>query len=909
MNIFSKKILSLAFLALILSGAIGIATLIYISLTLPKISLLQDYRPPIASQILSKDGSVLAKIGVENRELVPMEQIPKTIVDSFLAAEDSKFYQHQGVDYLGIFRAFLANIRAGRIVQGGSTITQQVAKSLLLSRKRSYLRKIKEVILAQRIEEQFTKQEILFLYLNEVYLGGGYYGIKSAFKGYFDKELEEVSIAEMAMVAGLLVAPGYYSPYVNPQKAKSRQDYVLKRLLDTQTITREQYEEALSEKIKFRLKRKSDFLAGYFTDWIRQKIINKVGNDEFLRDGFKIQTTLNYELQTIAEQAIRDGIGEIDKRQGFQKPSQNITDQQERKTYHIQQREKIYRKESTYFTINNDFTYKYEIEYDLTEHEKIDLYNSDFYEKMKTDKFVPGYYPKDKILQYLKKGQRYKAIVTKTSDAEKIIYVDIMGLRGIIPFKGFSWANKRNISKERIHWRPPVVPSQILNPGDVILVKLIHPSTSIIPHVFHTQRRKYTQLDPARKQKMRMQQYLLCHLDQEVEVQGALLAIHPQSGEIVSMVGGVDFKKSQYNRVIQAKRQPGSAFKPILFASALETGMTPSSIIIDSPETLGGVDQALNWKPRNYDGKFKGPMTLRNALEQSRNIPTIKIAHKLGVKKILEFAKRIGFNAKLEKDLSLSLGSFGVSLMDILTSYGIFPNRGKRVIPKSIISVKDRDGNEYSINERSELGEQDDEKKEELSFFDTLMMKKEEKKEEEEDTNPFKVNLDEEQVYDPRLAYIMSNLLKGVVHHGTGKKALSVSPFVGGKTGTTNNYVDAWFLGFSSRLLVGVWVGFDNNRSLGWGETGSKSALPIWNKFVKAALRKYGEYDFRAPPGIINIKVNKETGKPSNTEENSFVEAFVQGTEPDIDRKDNLFQNKSDDSIQLIEDDDYWDTE
>ena len=906
MTIFSKKNLSYAVLALISCGAFGMAMLIYISLTLPKISLLRDYRPPIASQILSKDGAILAQIGIQNRELIPIDKIPKFIVNSFLAAEDSKFYQHQGIDYQGIFRAALANLRAGGIVQGGSTITQQVAKSLLLSSRKSFLRKIKEAILAQRIEEQFTKEEILFLYLNEVYLGGGYYGIKSAFKGYFDKKPTEVSIAETAMVAGLLVAPGKYSPYVNPQKAKSRQDYVLKRMLDTEAITPQEYVEALQEKIKFRIKRKPDFLAGYFTDWIRQKVINKFGNERFLREGFKVQTTLDYGLQTVAEKAILDGIRQVDKRQGFHKPSQNIADPMEIKTYQIQQREKIYREQSTYFTINNDFTYNYEIEYDPIEHEKIELYNQNFSEKMHSKNFIPGYYPADKILQYLKKNQHYKAVVTQTNDAEKIIYINVMGVSGIIPYQGYSWAIKRNISKKRKDWQPPVRPSEILNPGDVILVKLIKPSTQLIPHVSSAHAKKYTQLDPQRKQKMRKQKYILCHLDQDVEAQGALLAIQPQTGEIVAMVGGVDFKKSQYNRVTQAQRQPGSAFKPILFAAALEEGMTPSSIIIDSPETLAGFNQALNWKPKNYDGKFKGAITLRNALEQSRNIPTIKIAHKLGIKRIFNFVKRIGLNAKLEKDLSLSLGSFGVSLMDILSTYGIFPNGGKKVIPQSITLITDRDGNEYSLDDES-MGEINPNEPKKPSFFDNLIKSTEEKT--EKNINPFKMNLDEKQVYDPRLAYIMTNLLKGAVQNGTGARAKTISPFIAGKTGTTNDYVDAWFLGFAPRILVGVWVGFDNNQTLGWGETGSKSAIPIWKTFVKAAIKKYGEYDFSPPQGIINIKINKDTGKLSNTEENHFVEAFVQGTEPSSTPTDSFFPEESDNSKQLIEDDEYYNTE
>ena len=331
----------------------------------------------------------------------------------------------------------------------------------------------------------------------------------------------------------------------------------------------------------------------------------------------------------------------------------------------------------------------------------------------------------------------------------------------------------------------------------------------------------------------------------------------------------------------------------------MENGFTPSTIIIDSPEALGGVDETLNWKPRNYDGKFKGAMTLRNSLEQSRNIPTIKIAHKLGVQRILDFVQRIGLNAKLERDLSLSLGSFGISLIDILTTYGVFPNGGKRITPRSILSITDRDGNIYSLKKDDKPKEEEQEK-----VVENPPLVEVSNEEEKKEINPFHLNLGGDQVYDPRLAYIMTNLLRGVVLHGTGRKALKVGHFIGGKTGTTNDYVDAWFLGFTSRIVTGVWVGFDNNKTLGWGETGAKSALPIWKDFVSAAIKKYGESEFYIPPGIVNVKIDKKTGKLIDpTEANAFVETFVQGTGPnsDIDKEDRAELNG-----QFIEDDDYY---
>ncbi len=886
------------------------SVIIYYSFGLPKISTLADYKPPVPSQILSKDGTVLAEIGKEKREVAKIEEIPQVIIDAFLSAEDSGFYEHQGVDYLGVARAMLANIKAGRVVQGGSTITQQVAKSFLLTRERSYTRKIKDFLLAKKIEERFSKKEILFLYLNQVYLGGGYYGVKSAFRGYFGKELPEASVAEAAMIAGLLVAPGKYSPYVNPKYAKKRQRYVLGRMYANAKVSEEAYRNALDEKIKFRLRKKGSFKAGYFTDWVRQRVLDAVGEKSLLTDGFRIKTTLNWELQKVAEKEVAKGVKEIDKRQGYKGPLDNVTDDDIAK-YEVTKRKKIYNKSSSFFTLNEDFKKIYEVEYSEDEYhsvkESIEKVNAEFRNK----RFQAGYSSEDKFVEFIERGKSLEAIVTKVDDRARVIYVNVAGVPGIIPYKFFRWAHERDVSEERKYWGYVTKPSSILKKGDKVLVQIMKKSTTLIPHLwkgFKDYVLKSKDLPLIKKQK-----YLLCMLDQKADAQGALVSIKPSNGEIIAFVGGADFNKSQFNRAVQSRRQPGSAFKPILFAAGLENGYTPASIIIDSPEALGGVDASLNWKPRNYDGKFKGPITFRNSLEQSRNVPTIKIADKLGVPAVLDFVERIGFNAKLDQDLSLALGSFGVTLVDIVSTYAVFPNGGKLVDAKSIISIIDRDGKQYQldedtkmkkISERKEIEEQalaesEDKVNEDVDQENTLEDKKE--------INPYLVALGGDQVYDPRLSYLMTNILRGVVLHGTGRRAKEVSTFLGGKTGTTNNYVDAWFLGFSSNIVTGVWTGFDNNKTLGWGETGAKSALPIWKEFMRAGLKKFGEYDFQQPIGIINVKIDKDTGKvANNNRQTSFLESFVEGTEPGAAQEENVEKLKAEDNGQIFEEDDYY---
>jgi penicillin-binding protein 1A len=891
-----KTLAVLAFLGVVsVLGVLGV--IFYISFDLPQINSLKDYNPPMNSKILARDGTILLEIGNETREVVPFDKIPKRVVDAFLSAEDDNFFKHQGIDYYGIIRAFIVNLKEGKLVQGGSTITQQVAKSFLLTKERTISRKVKDLLLARKIEEKFSKEEILFLYLNQVYLGGGYYGVKAAFRGYFDKDLKQASPAEAALVAGLLVAPGRYSPYVNPQYAKVRQNYVLKRMFENKKINQEEYEAALKENIKMRIRIPNEIKGGHFTDWIRQEVMKAVGTEEFLNNGFTVGTTLDYQLQKRAEQAIKERVKELDKRQGYRPPIRNLATDQEIIQFSSEQRRKILREESSYFTFAIDGKNIFEFSEKDGAFEKNVSYFDDEKSRI-NERFKQlvdiGNSPSDTFLPFLKEGKSYDAVVLSVDDFKRTILAQIAGVRVIIPESGFEWAHERKFSENPIYFPAMRTPSKILKKGDVILVEIKEKNVGLDQLISSDFFKKYK--DPVLRSILTKQKFINGSLDQEPEVEGALVALNANSGEVLTMVGGVDFKKSQFNRAIQSARQPGSAFKPFIYAAALENGFTPSSILMDTPQALGGVDNSLSWKPRNYDGDFKGPMTLRNALEVSRNIPTVRLVQSLGVDKIHNFVNRFHIQTELPKDMSLSLGSFGISLAELTKAYAVFPNGGKAIRIKHIISIKDRTGKSYLIPSADQPWPiEAAPKEEENSEANTVV-----------NSNPFLNNLNQTQVYDERLAFVMTNLLRGVVLHGTATAAATLSPNLGGKTGTTNNYVDALFLGFSHNLVVGSWAGFDDNRPLGYGETGAKSALPAWIDFMGAALGKYGAADFKMPEGVSQVMINKETGKPLPPgSQSGFLETFVTGF--DLNASPLSFdQEGQTNKAPTMDDDDYF---
>lgn len=922
------KLLVLAFTLAFLGGVAALGIVMYISTDLPEINSLTEYSPPLPSRVYSKDGTLLMELSLQKREIAQIEEIPPMIINAFLSAEDDNFYHHSGVDYLGIVRAMIANLKAGRIVQGASTITQQVAKSLLLSSERTYTRKIKDLLLARKIEEKFSKSEILYLYLNQVYLGGGYYGVKSAFRGYFDKELSEATIAEMALVAGLLVAPSKYSPYVKPKRAKERQRYVLKRMYATEKISREDYEEALKEDVKIQIRRPVPLKAGYFTDWIRQRLIDQFGKEDFLTNGYEVVTTLDWELQEKAEKLVLEGVRGIDKRQGFKGPIKTFENQEDIQAFLKQQRQEVYDLKSNYLIFNSNGTTAKEFNVEEGEVSRIFEAEEKFLNEVDARGKVflePGQLvDEEKFLKFVEFNKPVEAVVTKVSNSQRMIYATYAGLKLMIPHEHFKWAHERKIEEDPNYWSYVNTPESIVKPGDLILVQILREKPEKVTSYLYNQFKTAYKSNKKLIEAIDSQKYFLAELDQEPEVQGALVSISPQTGEIISMVGGSDFSKSQFNRAVQSNRQPGSAFKPMIYAVGLENYHTPASILLDSPAALGGVDDGLSWKPRNYDGKFKGTMTFRRALETSRNIPTIKLTQDVGVDKIINFVERLGIQADLPRDLSISLGSFGVNLLNMVKMYSIFPNGGYKTKIKSVLSIKDRDGNVHYMkdevektepevveikdvdesNESRDVPPLEEEPSAELVEGEVVP---EEEDQQVEKQNPFLVNLNDDQVYDQRLAYLMTNLLKGVVQRGTGRRTSDISSFIGGKTGTTNNYVDAWFLGFSAKAVTGVWTGFDNNLTMGWGETGAKAALPVWRDYMQALIRKYGDYDFSAPSGIVNVAINAESGKLYQDNGPRFIESFVEGTEPGASTEEySDFSNEEDSSIQILDGEDYY---
>ncbi len=506
------------------------------------------------------------------------------------------------------------------------------------------------------------------------------------------------------------------------------------------------------------------------------------------------------------------------------------------------------------------------------------------------ENFVPGVNAKDVLPNVLKENVQYEAVVTKIDDVGRVIYVSLGGSSGIIPFEHFKWAHKRSISENTAYYQEVTKPSSILRVGDLVHVQMVKKSASLAEFLT---KEGTTALAKSKSAALtRSQKYVLCRLDQVAEVQGAIFSMDAKTGDILSYVGGSNYSHSKFNRVVQAKRQPGSSFKPILFAAALEHGYNPSTIIMDTPEAMPGFDSASSWKPKNYDGEYKGPVTMRVSLEQSRNIPTIKIADKVGVGTILKFADRIGFNAKLENNLSIALGTFGVSPRDMVTTYAVFANGGRYVVPHGIVSVVDRDGKKYVVNEvEKDMKIPAGVDEETLSASST--------------GNPFTRSLSGKQVYDPRLAYVMTSMLKGVVTSGTGGVARAVGANVAGKTGTTNDYIDAWFVGYTANVVAAVWTGFDDNKTLGYGETGGRAPVNVWTEYMKSTVRKYGDEPFEVPAGITQAWVDKQTGrKVAPNTAGAIVESFAEAPDSSMDEGSGAVQKS-----RPLGDDEYFENQ
>ena len=756
--IIKYSLLAAAFF--ILSGALtSVIIYFYLSKDLPKISSLTDYHPSIITEVYSDDNRKIAEFYHERRVVVPLSEIPAMLIEAFIASEDARFYKHQGVDFLSIVRAFIKNLEAGEIVQGGSTITQQVTKSFFLTPERSYNRKIKEAILAYRIDKTFSKQEILYLYLNQIYLGHAAYGVEAASENYFAKSAKELNLAECAILAGLPQAPSRYSPFRFPEKAKQRQIYVLNRMVAEGYITNIQATRAINVQLDIQPRRNWYIeKVPFYTEHVRRYIEKKYGSEILYREGLKIYTCVNIEMQKNAREEIEKGLKALDKRQGYRGPLKHL------------KKEEI-----------EAFSEELQIEFDETP---------------------------------IEKGNTVEGVVIKVDNKNDITTLRMGNTQGIIEIADMDWARKPN---PEVPFRENAVkhPGRVLKEGDVILVKV-------------------------KDKKEEGSELWSLALEQIPKAEGALLCLEAGTGHVKAMIGGRDARETQFNRAIQSRRQPGSAFKPVIYAAAIDMGYTPATTIIDSPIVFKDEEQDLKWKPKNYGKKFYGPTLFRTALAKSRNVVTIKILQDIGIDYARDYAKKLGITSNLSRDLSIALGSSGVSLLELVNAYSVFNNSGYLVEPVFITKIIDRDGNVL------------------------------------EESVPTK-----EKAIEKTTAYIMTNLLEGVVQHGTGWRAKALGRPIAGKTGTTNDLFDAWFVGYSPRYISGVWVGFDEESSLGVYETGSKAACPIWLGFMKRILDKKPVRIFQVPEGVVFSQIDAETGLlPIPESEETIFECFKEGTVP-----------------------------
>jgi penicillin-binding protein 1A len=725
------------------SLAVGIAAFIVyreITADLPPVDQLLRYQPPVASRVFSDDGTLIGEFYVERRYLTQLADIPPYVRNAFLAAEDATFYRHHGINPVSIVRALVANLSHHQVVQGGSTITQQVVKALLLTPERSYERKAKELILSIRLETKLSKDDILYLYLNQIYFGAGSYGVTAAARTFFEADVGNLTIAQAALLAALPQAPSRYDPQRRPQQALARQHYVLDRMRDEGFITAEQYKGAIAERLVFAPRHPATYLAApWYVEHVRRLLEDRYGGNAPYQLGLRIYAAVDLEMQRAAEEALRTGLSDLDRRQGFRGPIRHLDPR------------------------------------------KADAFLS----HLASAQPKPAEGPNRGMVMEVRPG----GLTVKTAYDH-----------GVLPADGLVWG-KTHVAPTSFH------------PGDVI-------SVSVAAHVPDGGAR--------------------FALDQEPQVEGALVAFDPYTGQVKAMVGGYDFNRSQFNRAVQARRQPGSSFKPLIYSAAMEHGFTPASIVLDAPIELPAGNQQT-WTPRNYEGKYFGPTPLREALARSLNSVTVRLVERMGIKPVVESLGRFGLQGPLPRNLSLALGSAEVTPLELVRAYGVFATLGKRFDPIFITRATDAAGNPLEFGH----------------------------------TRPTF-----ERVMSPATAYVITNMMESVVKQGTGRKALELGRPVAGKTGTTNDTHDAWFIGFTPDLLAGVWVGFDSERTLGAHETGGHAAAPIWTDFMKHVLDDRPPVDFPVPDGVTFAQIDRASGLRANPGGPSELEVFITGTEP-----------------------------
>ncbi len=764
------------------AALIGLAGVIWVfwefGRDLPDYEQLADYQPPVTTRVHAGDGSLITEYAVERRVFVPIDAIPRRVIDAFLAAEDQHFYEHPGIDPIGIARAMVTNIRnigTGRRPEGASTITQQVAQNFLLTKEVSYRRKIREAMIALRIEHAYSKDKILELYLNEIYLGAGSYGVAVAAINYFGKALDDLTVAEAAFLAALPKAPNNYHPVRHPEAARARRNYVIGRMLNDGAITQEEAYIAEATPIMPPPNVAAAFAdAPYFAEEVRRELAQRYGDSGLYEGGLSVRTTLDPHLQRIADAALRIGLVAYDRRHGWRGP--------------------------------------------VAHFDTLDDWHRRLGEQPLPDGGAPW---------------RLAAVLEVSDEEARIGFADDGS--GTIPLSALSWA-REPLKERKVGARPKSV-SEVVAVGDLILVEPVTDNGE-------------EQYPPG-----------TYGLRQIPGIQGAIVALDPHTGRVLAMSGGISFKGSEFNRVTQAWRQPGSAFKPIVYLAALDSGFTPSTQILDAPFVIDQGPGLGKWKPANYSRRFYGPSPMRLGIEKSRNLMTVRLAQTIGMEKIAQYATKLGVIDDLPLQLSMSIGAGETTLLRLTTAYAMIVNGGKRITPTLIDRIQDRTGKTVFRHDARACD----------GCRDIAWAAQE----------PPLLPDTRERVLDSGTAYQMVSMLQGVVERGTGRRISAIGKPLAGKTGTTNESRDAWFIGFSPDLAVGVFTGFDSPLPLGKGETGSSVAAPIFKSFMEAALASQPAIPFRIPEGIQLVRVDADTGVVAGPGDRGVIlEAFKPGTEP-----------------------------
>jgi len=779
-----RSALTLVFLALFGAGGL-LAILWHYSVGLPDYQQLADYQPPTMTRVQAGDGRLLAEYALERRIFVPVGAMPALVTEAFIAAEDKNFYTHQGVDLGGVVRAAIqnaVNFGRNRRPSGASTITQQVAKNFLLTNEVSIARKVKEAILAFRIERALTKERILELYLNEIYLGQGSYGVAAAALNYFNKSLDQLTIAEAAYLAGLPKGPNNYNPVQYPERAKNRRDYVIDRMAEDGYVTDQAAEAAKAEPIELRRRDPEETVrADYFAEEVRRELFARYGEAGLYKGGLSVRTTLEPKLQAIADRVLRQGLIAYDRHHGWRGPLSK------------------------------------------------GAATKDWGAASLAALAVPPGAADWQLAVVLKLDEQGADIGLKG------------GGRGRIPFAELQWA--KPVLPDQRWGNPPRRSADVLTVGDVILVEPVALGTD--------GKTKY----PADSYGLR----------QIPDVGGGLVALDPHTGRVLAMTGGLSYEISQFNRATQAQRQPGSSFKPFVYMAALDNGYTPSTIVLDAPFVIDQGPGLPKWKPTEFEDHFLGPIPVRVAIEKSKNLATVRVAESIGMEKVAQYAERFGVVDHLPLYLSMSLGAADTTLLRMTTAYAMIVNGGKRIEPTFIDRIQDRQGRTIlRHDQRNCVG------------CSPLAW---------DHGPPPELPDEREQLVDPATAYQMVSILQGVVERGTGAIiGASLKRPLAGKTGTTNDSNDVWFIGFSPDLAVGMYVGFDNPRTLGSKDTGGSVCAPMFRDFMADALRDVPAVPFRIPPGVRLVRVNPETGRLAQAGDARVIyEAFKPGTEPRID--------------------------